>query len=438
VQASGTAHERRNQTLRTRPKEAGSTGLLRRNHDFRLLWCGETAGKFGASITSVAMPLVAVSTLQSSTFEVSLLSAAAWMPWLVIGLPAGAWVDRLRRRPVMMGAATLSFLLSAAIPPLAWTGRLSINLLIAIALVAGTAAVFFQAAYTAYLPEILEPADQPEGNAKLHGSASAAQIAGSASAGLIAQLVGVVNAMFADAATFLISFSCLTRIRHRETPAARSRESSTALLSDIGEGLRLVASDPWLRPLTLCGAAMNAAMMAYQAILVVFLVRTVGLPPGAVGALMAVTGVGGVAGAFMARRISYRIGTARALQLFLTGFTVFGLLIPATSDGLRLVLYIVGAVCVTMGAVAGNVINATFRQSYCPPHLLGRLTTSAAFLNYGAIPLGALLGGWLGTVFDLRTAIWITTAAIPVASLILLASPIRHSRDLPTATVARV
>ncbi|AJE82483.1 major facilitator transporter [Streptomyces albus] len=405
--------------------------LLRRHRDFRLLWCGETAGKFGASVTAVAMPLIAVSTLRASTFEVGLLGASAWLPWLVIGLPVGAWVDRMRRRPVMLTAAAVSFLLFAAVPLAERTGRLSIGLLMAVALLSGTAAVFFQTAYTAYLPSLLEPEDQPEGNTKLHGSASAAQFAGLGSAGVIGQAVGVVNAMFANAATFLLALLCLARIRQREPRPERKRARGT-LLGEVREGLRWVAGDSWLRTLTLFGATSNLALMGYQSIQVVFLVQVVGLAPGAVGGVIAVSGTGGVAGALLARRVSRRIGTARAMLLFELGFAMFALLIPAAFAGPGLLLFVAGGFCVSAGVVGGNVLKASFQQRYCPPQLLGRLTASTAVLNFGTIPLGALLGGWLGTVFDLRTAMWITAAGVPLAALVLLFSPIRRSRDLPT------
>ncbi|MFI2040120.1 MFS transporter [Streptomyces bottropensis] len=408
-------------------------GLLHRHHDFRLLWCGETAGKFGASVTGVAMPLVAVSTLHASTFEVGLLSAAAWAPWLIIGLPVGVWVDRLRRRPIMLAAAALSLLLFASVPVTAWSGRLSIGLLLAVALLAGTAAVFFQTAYSAYLPSIVEPDDQPEGNAKLHGSASAAQIAGLGSGGLIAQLAGAVNGMFANAATFLVSLLCLAGIRHREPRITRTEHRPTSLVSEVREGLRLIAYDPWFRTFTLFGAASNLALMGYQSIQVVFLVRSVGLAPGTVGVLIAATSAGGVAGAFAARRVAHRIGTARATLLFELGLPMLGLLIPLTVGGAGVLLFVTGGFSVSAGVVAGNIIKASFQQRYCPPDLLGRLTASTAFLSYGAIPIGALLGGVLGTALGLRTAMSITTAGVPLAALILLFSPIRRTRDLPTS-----
>ncbi|WP_406288335.1 MFS transporter [Streptomyces sp. NBC_00209] len=412
-------------------------GLLRRHRDFRLLWCGETTGKFGASVTGVAMPLVAVSTLHASTFEVGLLSAAAWVPWLIIGLPVGVWVDRLRRRPIMLAAAAVSLVLFAAVPVAAWSGRLGIGLLLAVALLAGTATVFFQTAYTAYLPTLLDPDDQPEGNAKLHGSASAAQIAGLGSGGLIAQLAGAVNGMFANAATFLVSLLCLAGIRHREPRVTRTQNRPTSLVGEVHEGLRLIAYDPWFRTFALFGAASNLALMGYQSIQVVFLVRSVGLAPGAVGALIAATSAGGVAGAFAARRVAHRIGTARATLLFELGLPSLGLLISLTTGGAGILLFVTGGFSVCAGVVAGNIIKASFQQRYCPPDLLGRLTASSAFLSYGAIPVGALLGGLLGTAVGLRTAMAIATAGVPLAALILLFSPIRRSRDLPTSRRTR-
>ncbi|MFC1407499.1 MULTISPECIES: MFS transporter [Streptacidiphilus] len=406
-------------------------GLLRRHRDFRLLWCGETAGRFGASVTGVAMPLVAVSTLHASTLEVGLLTACAWLPWLVIGLPVGVWVDRLRRRPIMLASAAASLLLFASVPVATWLGALNMGLLLVVALLTGSAGVFFQTAYSAYLPSLLDPADQPEGNAKLQGSASAAQIVGLGSGGVIAQLAGAVNAMLANAATFLVSLLCLAAIRHREPRGRVTGHQRQPLLSEVGTGLRLVAGDRWLRTLTLFGAASNLALMGYQSILVVFLVRTVGLNPGTVGALIATASAGGVVGAFAARRVAARVGTARATLLFELGLALPALLIPLASSGAGTLLYVTGGFSVSAGVVAGNVIKASFQQSYCPPDLLGRLAASTAFLNYGTIPLGALLGGALGTLLGLRESMWITTAGVPLAGLILLLSPLRTTRDLP-------
>ncbi|MBL1097423.1 MFS transporter [Streptomyces coffeae] len=409
-------------------------GVLRRHRDFRLLWCGETAGNFGASVTTVAMPLIAVSTLHVGTFEIGLLTAASWIPWLVIGLPVGVWVDRLPRRPIMLTASAVSLLLFASVPVAAWCGLLGFGLLLTVALLAGSAAVFFQTAYRAYLPSVLHADDQPEGNAALHGSASAAQIAGQGSAGVIAQWAGAVNGMLTHAATFLVTLCCVSAIRHREPAAtAASVRPRRALAEEVGEGLRLIARDPWFRTFAFFSAVSNLALVGYQSIRVVFLVRTVGLAPGTVGALIAAVSAGGVAGALVARRVAARVGTARATLVFELGLAVCALLIPLTVAGPGVLCFVAGGFCVALGVVAGNVIKASFQQRYCPPELLGRLTASTAFISYGTIPLGALLGGALGTAFGVRTAMWITTAGIPLAGVILLRSPIRWSRDLPTA-----
>ncbi len=412
---------------------SGRGGLLRRHKDFRMLWCGESAGKFGASVTSVLLPLAAVSVLDAGTFEVSLLNAATWVPWLLIGLPAGVWVDRLRRRTVMLVSDAVSGTLFLSVPIAAWLGLLGFGQLLVVALLAGSAAVFFQTAYTAYLPTIVSAADQAEGNAKLHGSASAAQIAGFGSGGLIAQSAGAVNGMLTNAATFLISLVCVARIRHREPPpaAVAAKRARGALLREVKEGVDLVVHDPYLRSLTLFGATSNLVLGGCNSLLVVFLVREVGLSSGAVGALAAVGGAGGVLGALLVRRCVARFGTARSLLLFELGVPALAPLTALTTRGAGLLFFVVGYAAVSLGVVAGNVIKAGFIQGYCASGVLGRVTACSAFLNYGTLPLGALAAGGLGTWLGLRTTMWLLTVGMPLAALILYCSPIRARRDLP-------
>ncbi|MFF5126980.1 MFS transporter [Streptomyces syringium] len=412
---------------------AARGGLLRRHRDFRQLWCGESAGKFGASVTSVLLPLAAVSVLHAGTFEVSLINAATWVPWLVIGLPAGVWVDRLRRRTVMMVSDAVSGVLFLSVPVAAWFGLLGIGQLLLVALLAGTAAVFFQTAYTAYLPTLVGPADQAEGNAKLHGSASAAQIAGSGAGGLIAQSAGAVNGMLTNAATFLISLVCVARIRHREPPpaAVASERARGALFRDVAEGVDLVVHDPYLRSLTLFGAASNFFLGGCNSLLVVFLVRDIGLSPGTVGTLVAIGGAGGVLGALLVRRCVARFGTARALLLFELGVPALAPLMALTTRDAGVAFFVVGYAAVALGVVAGNIIKAGFTQAYCASEVLGRVTACSAFLNYGTLPLGALAAGGLGAWLGVRPTMWLLTVGMPLAALILCCSPIRTCRDLP-------
>lgn len=406
-------------------------GLLRRHRDFRLLWGGEVAGKLGAAVTGVAMPLAAVSVMDASTLQVSLLVAATWLPWLVIGLPAGAWVDRLPKRPIMLWSAACCLVLFLSIRVAAWADRFVYGWLLAVSLLTGVAAVFFQIAYTAYLPSILAPEDLTEGNAKLHGSASAAQIVGQGGGGFLVQLVGPVNGLLTNAGTFAISLACLLGIRHREPRPSAQQRPVGALVAEVREGLRLVARDPWFRSFALYGAVSNLCLMGYQSILVVFLVQDVRLASGTVGGLIAVANSGGIAGAFVARRVSSAIGTARATLVFALLLTAPVLLIPLTFPGPGMLLYAIGGLSASAGVVAINVLKAGFQQRYCPPDLLGRLSASSYFLNYGALPVGALLGGVLGSALGVRSALWILVGGVPLAGLILLCSPMRHCRDLP-------
>ncbi|WP_018215078.1 MFS transporter [Salinispora vitiensis] len=405
--------------------------LLRRHRDFRLLWVSEVAGKLGASATSVTMPLAAIAMLSANTFQVSLLMAATWLPWLIIGLPAGAWVDRLRKRPVMLAAAAVSLLLFLTIPLAAWVGLFSYSWLLGVSLLAGVGAVFFQVAYTAYLPSLVDKADLAEGNAKLQGSASAAQIVGLGGGGFLIQVAGPVNGLLTNAGTFAVSLACLLGIRHREVLPTAKQRTHGALVTEIREGLRLVARDHWFRSFTLAGAVANLFLVGYQSILVIFLVRVVGVSAGTVGALVAATSAGGILGAFAARRIATWMGEARAILFFAIVVTLPILLIPLTFPGPGVLLYALGGMFASAGVVANNIIKTGFLQRYCPRHLLGRLTASASFLNYGALPVGALIGGALGAAIGARPAMWILVSGVPVAGLILLSSPIRNRRDLP-------
>jgi MFS family permease len=412
-------------------------GGLFRHRDFRLLWIGQTTSKLGSSVTGVALPLVAVATLHTGTFQVALLSAATWLPWLLIGLPAGAWVDRLPRRPVMLACDLAGLLLFLSVPVAAWLDRLTFAHLLAVALGAGTASVFFQTAYQVYLPSLLDRDEVAEGNAKLQATEAAAQVGGPGVAGLITQLAGAVNALLADAASFLFSALFLLAIRARPPRPDRAPRSRT-LRQEVGEGLRFVARDPYLRVLTLFSALSNIGLIGYQSILVVFLVREVGVSPGAVGGLVAATGLGGTLGAASATAAARRFGSARAMLAAEIGAAPFGLLIPLATPGRGLATAVVGGFGVGAGVAVGNVLKGSFRQTYSPHGLLGRVTVSMQLVGYGTIPLGALLGGALGTAFGVRPAMWIIMGGLALTGPILLIGPLRRHRDLPGRPAPRL
>jgi MFS family permease len=413
-------------------------GLLGRHRDFRLFWSGETVSLIGSAISTVALPLVAVEQLGAGPFALGVISAAVWLPWLLVGLPAGAWIDRVTRRPVMLGADVVSMLAFTSVPIATWLGVLSLVQLVAVALVSGASRVGFETAYQAYLPSLLDPSDLPEGNAALETSSASSLVVGPSIAGGLAAAVGAVLGVLLDAATFVFSAVCLLLIRYRESPVEqRPRAGRVAgLTTDIGEGLRFVFGDPYLRALTLFGASLNMAYMGYAAIQVVFLLEEVRVGPGTVGVLVAITGVGGIVGALVAGVISRRFGTARGMLIIEVVGALASLMIPLAQRGPLLALFVVGSFVNGAGVVAVNVIKSAWRQAYCPRHLLGRAVSAMQLLNYGAIPIGALAGGALGAAWGTRTTVWLSSIGLVASIGFLLASPILHDRDLPTAARA--
>lgn len=405
------------------------SGGLRRSRDFRLLWLGETTSRLGSGVTGVALPLVAVVSLHASPFVVGLLPAAVWSPWLVVGLPAGAWIDRLPRRPVMLACDVVSGLALASVPAAAWAGVLTLAQLLATAVATGTASVFFSTAYHAYLPAIVDADDLTEANAKLQGSESAAQVAGPGLGGALAQLFGAVTGLLADAASFAVSAACLLSIRTEERRPSPPPERQS-LRSQIAAGVRFVSGDRYLRALTAYGAASNLALTGYQAIQVLFLVRVAGLAPATVGLVGSVAAAGGVAGALAARRLANRFGTARGVVVCGLVANPFAVLLPLVGPGPRLA-FAAGGTVVVAGVVAGNVIKSTFRQTYVPAEILGRATTSMQLVNYGTIPLGALLAGALADGAGIRPAMWVTTALVAASPLVLALGPVGRLRELP-------
>lgn len=398
--------------------------------DFRLLWFGETASGLGNSVTAVALPLIAVVSLNADSTAVGVIAAAAWLPYLLVGLPVGAWVDRMRKRPLMIVCDVVSVAVLLSVPAAAWLDLLTVQQLIVVALLCGTAAVWFNTAYHSYIRIVLDGRDLLEGNAKLQGSEAATRVAGPGAAGGLAQAFGAVAGLVADAMTFLVSAICLKRIDVVE-PETTPEEERTPLRRQIAEGLRFLGQDRYLRSMVAWGAVVNMALMGYQAVQVVFLVRTVGLDPAMVGVLLAAGSIGGIVGALVATRISRRLGTARGLLLLQIVTAPFALLLPMTTAGPGLVLFPVGGFVVGIGISVANVVVGSFRQTYCPPHLLGRVVATAMMINHSTIPLGSLLGGVLGDAVGYRPAMWIMTGLVAPSWILLALSPMRRERDLP-------
>jgi MFS family permease len=410
----------------TPPRRGGL--LWQRN--FRLLWIGETVSGTGSAMSGVLVPLLAVTTLHATIFAVTALAAANYLPWLVIGLPTGAWADRLPPRLLMITCDLLAAILYASLPAAAWFHVLTIGQLLVIALLAGAVNVIFATAYQVFLPALVQQHELTEGNAKLQGSASVALIGGRSAAGLAAEGLGTAAAVLFNAVSFLASAACLLRIH--TTPPRPARKACRPMRAEIGEAMRYIVRDPYLRPITWYAVAGNLAYGGYTAILVVFLVRVAGFGSAAVGLLLGTGSVGGIAGALMARRLANYLGSARALQLSALIAGLSGLLIPLARTVSALTWYVAGSLMLSAGTLVGNIITATFRQAYCPPEMLGRVVAGMRFLGFGAIPVGALLAGAIGTAAGIGNALWAVLAVNALTAVILLSPALRSDQNLPT------
>jgi MFS family permease len=407
-------------------------GVLLQHRDFRLLWGGETVSELGSQVSLLAIPLLAVRTLHATTFEMGLLTAASTAAFLVVGLPAGVWVDRVRRRRVMIGADLGRVLALGSVPIAYAVGGLTLVQLFVVTLTSGILTVFFDVAYQSYLPALVGREHLVEGNAKLTGSAQVAAVAGPSVAGGLVQAIGGSAAVALDSVSFLASAVAVGAIRRPEPKPVVPVEGHPKLVHDIGEGLRFVFGDRLLRAIAATTATSNLFGGIAAAVEIVFLVRAVHASSGVIGLLFTAGGAGGVLGALAAGPTARHFGGARATIIGIA-CSAGALLIPLTMAGAGLLYFGAGMFIVSLSAVVYNVNQVSFRQRLCPDRLLGRMNATMRFVVWGVLPVGALIGGALGSVVGLRPTLWIGAAGQAVAGIWLLASPMRTMRDFPDA-----
>jgi predicted MFS family arabinose efflux permease len=404
---------------------------LSRNRGFNLLWFGEGVSVLGNATTSVLLPLLAVIAFDAGPGWMGAIATATWLPWLVIGLPIGAWVDRLPARAVMICADLLSAAAYASVP-VAWAlDRLTLAQLVGVALAGGVATVFFRTAYVVFLPQVVDPAHLEPANARMFGTESAMQITGPGLGGLIGQLLTAAFGLVIDAVSFLVSAICLWRIRPTR-PVPERPEPASRLGAQIREGVDWVRRDLYFPWLTVIGGLSNLGLTGMSALMVLYLVDDLGLDPSEVGIVMMAGSSGGLLGALLATRASRRLGSARALVLLKLGGGVPALLVPLAWPGAGAAMVVGGLFLVGVFVVAGNVIRGAWRQRYVPAHLMGRVVTTTQVVNFGTMPIAGLLAGWLGSTLGVRETIAVMAAVNAAASLLILLSPLRGLRDLPS------
>ncbi|NUR92126.1 MAG: MFS transporter [Nonomuraea sp.] len=385
------------------------------------------ANELGANIARVALPLVAVLILHATPLEVGALAALQTTAFLLIGLPAGVWVDRMRKRHVMMGADLARFLLLGSIPLAHVLGLLSMPMMFAVALLAGTAQVFNDVADQTYLPDLLHREGLSDGNAKLEMVRAGGGLAGPSLGGVLVQMLGAANTLLATALSALGSVILLGTIKSQDRPPAPIKHAS--LTREIGEGLVFVWRDRLLRVIVATTAYTNLCISAVLGLSVLFLADVVKLPPGVIGVLLMSGAVGGLAGGASAGFLMRRYGTARVTFLAMVISSPFGLLLPMTQPDWRVGFFTITSIGLSWGAMLYNIGQVTYRQTVTPEHLLGRVNGTNRFLVWGTMPLGALLGGLVAQHLGVRDALWLFMTLRLVGFVPLLFSPLPRLRE---------
>jgi MFS family permease len=404
-------------------------GGLLRHPDFRRLCAGNAISKVGTGISNLALPLFAVITLHASTFEVSMLNALQTGAYLLIGLQAGAWCDRMRCRPVLVFADLGRAIALGSIPIAAVFGTVTMWQLYLAVFVAGTLTVFFDVAHQSYLPRLVPRDDLIEGNATLRASMSVSALIAPSLAGYLVQRFTAPVAILVDALSFLWSAIWLKAIRRREPH--RDKHAHQDLRKEILEGTRLVFGNPVLRAIGLNNAMTPLCQSAYVAIAVVFLVQEVHLSPSTIGLLGSLSLVGALAGAVLATRLASTVGAGRILWITALINGLAFLCYPLTDSGWRLVFYMVAGLVTSACLMVVVIVQVSFQQTLCPDHLLGRMNATINFLYWGAAPLGALLAGGVAQAIGVRPTLWLIAVGMLMAAGWLIASPVPTMRELP-------
>jgi MFS family permease len=400
------------------------TGLWR-HRDFTMLWAGQTVSIFGSMLTRIALPLTALLALDSTPLEQGFLQAIQAGPVLVTGLFAGVWVDRLRRRPVMMAADLARAGLLLSIPAAAFAGALTMGQLYVVAAATAVFTTLFDAAYPAYLPTLVGRENIVEGNAKLSAGASVAEMSGFAAAGALVQFLSGPLAILVDAVTFVISSISLKWIRAPE-PEPRRKELRESAIREAVEGLGVVWRHPTLRALVACSTTIRLAGGAFAALYMLFAVRDLGLSPTAAGVIAGCGGLGSLAGSVLAEPALRGLGAKATLIIGVGLGGAFQGLVPfAHGAAPRAGLFLLTAQIFGDGLMTIAFVNdVSLRQSLIPNRLLGRVSATANVLGVAAMPVGALAGGVIGQLANPRAALAVGAIGISLAALWLVAAPI--------------
>jgi len=396
------------------------------------LWTGQSISEFGSQISGLAIPWLAAVSLHASAFQFSLLGVVGFLPFIVFALPAGVWVDRMRRRPILIFGDASRAVLLALIPVLWATGTLEIWHLLVIQFVVGVFTVFFDVAYQSYLPSLVDREQLVDGNAKLQLTVSTATVAGPSVAGTLISALTAPYAIVLDAVSFVISTGFMIPIRRREVLPERSVGApKPKMLPELKEGLAYVLRHPHLRAIAACTGSANFFGSVSFTIALLYLVRVLHMSSFAVGFVFAVFGVGSIGGALLANPVQRRLGVGRAIVLPALLFPIVTLSYPLAPKSFPLPVLVAGALIGGYSQVAYNVTQVSLRQSITPERLQGRMNASMRWIVWGTLPLGQLAGGALATAYGLTAALWVGAIGSLFTFLPVLLSGVRTIKEMP-------
>jgi MFS family permease len=414
------------------------SGRLWRHPDFLKLWAGETVSVFGSQVTLLAVPTVAILILHAGPFQVGILSALEFLAFPTLGLVAGVYADRLRRRPIMILCDLGRMLALGSIPVAFVLNLLTLEQLYLVALLTGIFTVFFDVSYQSYLPALVDRQNLIEGNTKLEITRSTAQVAGPAVAGFLIQWIGGAKAVAVDALSFLLSAIALASIKKPEPePRPSTASGTTGFIPEMREGIDVVFRSPILWRIAGCTATTNlGSNMVFGAVFLVFAYRQLHLSAGVVGIVFALGSVGGLVGAFLAGWVARRVGIGPTLGVMVV---VGGLALLATP------LALVGAPAVVLavtGFIEGltipiyNINQLSLRQAITPDRVQGRMNATMRTIVWGTIPLGAFIGGILGTSIGLVPTIVLGGILSVLAALWIFLGPVIRLKEQPAPVMA--
>jgi MFS family permease len=396
------------------------------------LWTGQTISEFGSQVSQLAIPWIAAVGLHASPIEFSILGMLGFMPFILFALPAGVWVDRLRRRPILITGDAARAVLLLLIPILWAAGALRMWQLLVLAFVTGIFTVFFDVAYQSYLPALVDRTDLIDGNSKLQLTVSVAQVAGpSATGGLIAAITAPY-AILLDALSFVVSAIFMLRIRKPEVlPEREVGAAKPKMWPEVKEGLRWVVGHRWLRAIAACTGTSNFFGSLTFSIALLYFTRSLHLSALEIGFVFGVGSIGSIVGALVANRMQRTLGVGRTI-LFPIMLSCLALLAyPLAPRSFPLPVLMLGQAAFGFGAVTYNITQVSLRQAITPERLQGRMNAAMRWIVWGTIPLGEIAGGGIATAWGLRTALWVGAIGSLFTFLPIALTSVRSIGELP-------